>query len=263
MSAQGFPQNQIAPPGQRGRVRFSVEGLSARDELLFKSLVRLLDNRTPQQWSYSTEQPQLRVVEEDFLPQIRKNLLSEVSVDRFSVLVIGHTQQEHLHFLHLPLHANELEVMLNKLGPQLASFDAAPADPVLPDTSLGNEDAFVLLRWPPVALMGTPARIKLATLMCGKPMTGLLLQKRSGSSAQECADFMDTLLHAQLLERVGAGAPVAGVQQNASATPPQPSLAKLPTLAERTTATAANSKVSIGLLARIRNRLGLSAPTSV
>ena len=38
--------------GQRSTLTFSVEGLAAREELLFKGYVRLLDHLTEHQWQY-------------------------------------------------------------------------------------------------------------------------------------------------------------------------------------------------------------------
>ncbi|MFS2055626.1 hypothetical protein ACEN8K_43375, partial [Variovorax sp. CT11-76] len=47
---------------RRPLLSFSIEGLPARDELLFKSLVRLLDHRTHQHWAWQVEGADLRVV---------------------------------------------------------------------------------------------------------------------------------------------------------------------------------------------------------
>ena len=52
------------PPASDDRVtlKYSVEGLSAHDALLLKSLVRLLSHRTHQQWSYQLTQAHLQVL---------------------------------------------------------------------------------------------------------------------------------------------------------------------------------------------------------
>lgn len=59
---------QPAPKGQRALLSFSVEGLPPREELLFKSLVRLLDHRTHQHWAWKAGEADLRVVGEQMPP---------------------------------------------------------------------------------------------------------------------------------------------------------------------------------------------------
>lgn len=255
-------QKPVESAERRGRVLFCVEGLSARNELLLKSLIRLLDHRTHQQWCYSVKHAQLRIVAEDSLAPVGENPAFAERRDGSSVLVIGHAQQQYQHFLHLPLHANELELMLNKLGAQLARFDVLTGSAVQTEAAFSDNAAFVLRKWPAATLLDTPARIRLATLMRGKPMTASLLQKRSGSSVQECIDFMDVLLREKLLEPVGAASSAATVQQSAVA--PQASLlaAKPAALAEEMASALQSSRPSTGLLSRIRSRLGLSLPYS-
>jgi hypothetical protein len=89
-------------------------------------------------------------------------------------------------------------------------------------------------------------RIRLATLMTGRPTTLALLQQRSGLAQQDCLDFLVDLRRAELLESTRpAEAPAAPA--------PAPEAAPV----ESRPATLARDPVQPGLLARIRNRLGL------
>lgn len=280
----------------RSRLRFSVEGLSARDEILFKSLVRLLSHRTHQQWSWCTDQPHVRVtgdvgyVGDDLLPQH-----SAQATQAFQplVLLVGHSRKQHEFFLHQPMHANELELLLNQIGSKAASLvsmadeprrilPAAPSAPaaVFSNTPFDDNEGFILHRWPPAAMLGSPARIKLATVMRGRTMTLDALQKRSGISQQECSEFVELLRRAELLARtepeLQVGVPLAAVLPNpASATVAVSAPAPLATASGRlafvvspkttsknTSKGADNKRPTTGLLTRIRNRLGLSGPFS-
>ena len=93
-----------SPRARRPLLSFSIEGLPARDELLFKSLVRLLDHRTQQHWAWQVEHADLRVVGD------RAVALSAEAVDAPSppvpLLTVGDTPPPRGPFLRLPLHAD-------------------------------------------------------------------------------------------------------------------------------------------------------------
>ncbi|MDQ3059407.1 MAG: hypothetical protein M3R45_07745 [Pseudomonadota bacterium] len=71
--------------------------------MLFKSLVQLLSYRTQHNWVFATGAVDLRILGED-APE------SAQSKPPANVLWVGHSQQHHSPFLHLPIHANELEL---------------------------------------------------------------------------------------------------------------------------------------------------------
>ncbi|SFC05403.1 hypothetical protein SAMN05216344_10815 [Polaromonas sp. OV174] len=223
----------------RMMLSYSIEQLSARDALLMKSLVRLLDHRTHQQWSCQSGPADLKVVGDDPAQQTAP---ATNHGEGIPVLRLDHTQQPHEHFLKMPLHANELELMLNKLGKLI--LQAGAPSPAPSSTSHSNDAEYRLLRWPPAALLATPARIKLATLMTGQPLSLSALQHRSSQARQDCADFFQALLRAGLLQAVAQASlnrPLASPPSNSQnhAERPRPAL---------------------GLLARIRSRLGLQSP---
>lgn len=228
---------------------FSVEGLPPREELLFKSLVRLLDHRTHQHWAWKAAQADLRVVGE----QVPTDAAApSVAVP---VLAVGPADSPRGgHFLPLPLHADELEHTLNRLGAMVVH--ARGLGLAAPDGHIPEDEEFRLLRWPPAALLETPARIRLATLMTGRPTSLLLLRQRSGLAPQDCLDFLADLRRADLLEGARQAAqPVAAVVAAVAAASSAPD-SVLPPTDSRPVALARDT-VQPGLLARIRSRLGL------
>ncbi|MGJ7611909.1 MULTISPECIES: hypothetical protein [unclassified Variovorax] len=225
--------------GQRALLSFSVEGLPPREELLFKSLVRLLDHRTHQHWAWRVDQADLRVVGQD------AHTDPDAPLRAVPVLAVGQADAPRSgHFLALPLHAEELEKTLNRLGAMvvharglgLAAAEAEPAD----------DDEFRLLRWPPAALLETPHRVRLATLMTGRPTSLGVLRQRSGLAAQDCLAFIADLRRSGLLENVREAA--RAVQHAADGPQPEATAPAAPPVRD---------PVQPGLLARIRSRLGL------
>ncbi len=227
-----------ATKGQRALLSFSVEGLPPREELLFRSLVRLLDHRTHQHWAWKAGAADLRVVGEP----ATATATDDPPAKAVPVLAVGHVDpQRGGHFLALPLHADVLEHTLNQLGAMVVH--ARGLGLASPDRHIGPDEEFRLLRWPPAALLEAPVRIRLATLMTGRPTTLALLQQRSGLAQQDCLDFLIDLRRADLLENTRpAEAPLP--TPDAAATDSRP-------------AGPARELVQPGLLARIRNRLGL------
>jgi hypothetical protein len=56
-----------------------------------------------------------------------------------------------------------------------------------------------MLRWPPARLLVAPGRLRLATLLTGRPSTVYDLQQDSGESLAACRVFFDDLTTAHLL----------------------------------------------------------------
>ncbi len=211
----------------RAVMTFSVEGLAAREELLVKSFVRLLKHRTIHDWFYQAQPADLRMVADGVLS---KNL-AVLSGEQQQALVLGATPSQRPNYLCLPLRADELLAELNRLGGLIAA-----ARPALTDTPDWSRETIRLLRWPPAALVATPQRMRLATLLTGKPLTLAQLQLRSGQSLVPCTQFLDDLHRAGLLDR------------------PQQNVGKAAVVP---VATAKLAIAPLGLLARIRSRLGI------
>ncbi len=214
---------------------YSIEGLPAREELLFKSMVRVVGHKTCHEWLYSPQSPYLQVISEAIsagggVAGLRKSQ---------QVLVLGITRRDHHGFLGFPLRPDDLVAELDRLGNLMHAVSTMHEQPPtltdLAHSVPAEATAVRLTRWPPAELLAAPGRIKLATLMTGRPMTIYNLQQSSGQSLAVCQDFMDALRNAKLLD-VG----------NAATRPSAPSV---PILA---------AAPQPGLLARIRQRLGLS-----
>ncbi|MET3492977.1 hypothetical protein [Variovorax boronicumulans] len=227
--------------GHRAQLSFSTEGLPAREVILLKSLVRLLDHRTHQQWSWKAEQADLRVVGE------QAPAADDATARHVPVLIVGHVDPQHGHFLALPLHTDALENALNRLGALvLHAWGLGIASPEAP---AADGEEFRLSQWPPSALLETPARLKMATLLTGRPASLAALQQRSAATAKDCADFLAELKEAGLIEIAVTGM-----------TPPNAQTAHANAAEASSHASERHSvqpSVQPGLLARIRSRLGL------
>jgi hypothetical protein len=246
---------QPFPKGQRALLSFSVEGLPPREELLFKSLVRLLDHRTHQHWAWKAGEADLRVVGEKMPPP--------TGAPAVPVLAVGQLDpQRGGHFLALPLHADALEQMLNRLGAMVVH--ARGLGLVAIEAGPGEDDAFRLLRWPPAALLEAPHRIRLATLMTGRPTSLGVLRQRSGLATQQCLDFIADLRRSGLLENVAEPAQAGGFATSIFPSSLFPDSlfpgSTGPDSRPAPSRQALRETVQPGLLARIRNRLGLLAP---
>ncbi len=217
-------------PARAAVLTFSVEGLPARDELLVKSFVRLLKHRTAHEWLYQAQPADLRMVAEGVLS---KNLVAN-SGQQQQALVLGSLPNPRPGYLCMPLRADELQHELDRLGALIVEARPAGAEN---GVNWNAEAPARLLRWPPADLVATPQRMRLATLLTGKPLTLNQLHRRSGQPEAECGAFLNELLRAGLL--AGAAVPAAASAAPAMEKPDTPAVA--PT----------------GLLSRIRNRLSL------
>ena len=223
MSFFSAPQHPLKP-GNRVTLSYGISHLSAHETLLLKSLVRLLGHRTLHGWVFQEEGAALQVVGQDWaLP------IGALPAPAPLRLHLSNTSSPQPLSLRLPLHVAALESMLNQVGEQLVQ-EQTHAD--LPLTAFGKE-AYQLKRWPPAALLGSPDRMKLATLLTARALCLTGLAQRSQQPTDECERFLQALQQAGLLteSRVAIG-PAAPAQAPASA---------------------------MGLLARIRHRLGLAS----
>ncbi len=232
-----MPAANTVPKSQRALLSYSVEGLPHREEVLLKSLIRLLDHRTHQNWSWKAEQADLRVVGDQVA------LASPPPHPAVPTLTVAHADPQRGPFLALPLHTDALEVALNRLGAMVVH--ARGLGLAVTEVPIGEHEEFRMLRWPPAAVLEAPIRLRLATLMSNRPASVLSLQQRSPATRQECADFLADLQRAGLLERAAS----PGVLVTASAPDSVFPDSRFPSPIRDT--------VQPGLLARIRNRLGL------
>lgn len=227
----------VSARGHRTPLTFSVEGLPAREELLLKSLVRLLDHRTNQSWSWKGDHADLRVVAEGTTPPP-----DDATRKVVPTVIVSQGDLPQGHFLRLPLHTDELERVLNRLGTLIMHARGLG----LATVTEPAEEEFRLLRWPPATLLDSPMRVRMATILASRPATLSTLQQRSTGSAAECVEFLEQLQRAGLVEgRTPVTHPTVRSLESvlADAVPSGPTPLREP--------------VQPGLLARIRSRLGL------
>ncbi len=215
----------------RARLLFCVDGLPLRDELVIKSLVRLLDHRTHHHWIYSPDKADLKMIgntDGDVASG------SESATTAEYILRVGRIKEHDGPFLSLPVNSNELELVLNDLGIRISESkrDASAAP-----NQAASSNEFSLLRWPSAALLTGPERTKLATLIMGRFLSAAELAQRANVSMHECTSYLQEL---QANGYLVVNVPGSSIAQNPA-----------------DTAQPVKEKVATGLLSRIRSRLGL------
>ena len=212
---------------------YSLQGLPDRDALVFKSMVRLLSHRTKYTWVYSPSSTELLVMAEGKPPPAGQPMVSQ------QLLTLGTASLKRPSYLQIPLHANDLEIELNRLGALIVPTSQSAREIEVEHSKM---TAMRMTRWPPATVLTSSARVRMATLMVGKSLTIVELQQRSKEKLVVGMAFFDDLKKIHLLTPVVA-APTAIV-------PVQPVASTDPMLARK-------SPVQSGLLGRIRVRLGL------
>ncbi|WP_432719269.1 hypothetical protein R0381_000587 [Jeongeupia wiesaeckerbachi] len=197
---------------------YGFSRMPVRDQMVFKSIVRLLDGKTQAAWHFA-EASQLDLLVQGNEPG------GESAHSARIILQVGATSAESgpgKLWLHWPLRANEVFERLDQATRSLA----------LPEATSGDE--LVRLKvWPPQKLLQQDARyIKLATLLLSRAMSAAELSERSGIEQVACAGFVQQATEWGLLQRV-----------TAAETPPQHP--------------GQNKNTNLGLLERIRQRLNL------
>lgn len=210
----------------RRTLAFSLVGLESREQMLFKSFVRLIDHLTHQHWVPADHVADLVVAGAD-----------AAVPEQVPVLKLGTTARNAPHYLTLPLHADQLEQELNLLGDLIALSQPTPAAVATTvRATFTDAQPLRLVRWPPPALLRGTERLRLATMMSVRTFTPSGLREQSGSTASAIADFLSDLSAAELLE----------VKETILQRQPT---GHLQTASQQTTS----------LFARIRTRLGLPA----
>lgn len=215
---------------QRVNLKLGIEGVAPHAELLLKSLVRLLNYRTEHNWSFGTGTVDLRVIGEGAPEFSRNQALS-------NVLWVGDADNAHYPLLRFPIHAQELEHLLNMLGASIVQGRQTAQSPTQP---IAPNEIFKLRRWPPTSILGSRTQIRLATLMASQPISLQTLVLKSGASQHDCQVFCQDLDRAGMLQRHGMP---AASHPDGGATPDQ--------------AGAAAGRADLSLLSRLRRRLGL------
>lgn len=233
---------------ERTKLSFSLEGLTSREDVLFKSLVRLLDHVTAQNWAYRPASTDYRVdllVVAEWYPPMRYERPHPFTQP---VLSIGSSAERDMH-LSWPIQPTKLADLLNRMGAMAmeqqsstsgAFFAAAgPADGL-------DRDLFRLKQWPPSRFLVGMGRMRLATLLSGRAMTLDELQRRSALPLAVCRAFTTDLQNAKLLVITASSHPLSPAYEKGPH-----ELLNLPS--------AAVAFAKPGLFARIRAGLGIKS----
>ena len=217
---------------KRATLTFCVEGLQARQELLVKSFIRLIDHLTTQQWGYQPLGGQAPV---DLLlaaPGGSAVLAARYGRLPLVVVVVGGDAADagmegpSKGYLPWPLKPGALEQELNRVG-ELAVSQASQLDIVRPDpcllalldtatsaphttnptdlTNLNDRTTVTALghlrlkQWPSAQLLSGPGRMRLATLLTGRGMAMDELVNRSRLPQPLCEIFVSELQQAGLM----------------------------------------------------------------
>jgi hypothetical protein len=254
--------------GQRLTFTFSVEGLTAREEMLFKGYVRLLDHLTEHHWQYHEPSALHRV---DLLvcsEHVQPTRFSQNIGQPQALLQLGASNlNRSAAFLTWPLKPNELENQLNRLGRLISgsAADTQSEDEPITVPAASNDAAadtkpsvsqYRLREWPKPTLMAVAGRMRLATLLIGKAMSLEEMVFRSALPLSVCERFLADMQTAGLLihsESAASHDParVASPAKKPSLPAAQERQAELPVV---------KAVIQPGLIARIRMRFGIKSP---
>jgi len=222
----------------RPLLHFGLHGLSDREEVLFKSCMNIISLRTRHRWVWHAHVVNLLVVADDTINQLSGSFSS------VPIICIGNaekvmarrkdTETRHV-YLPRPLRPIDMLACVDRQGDfAIKNGNLAIDLRALPTAATA---AVRLRRWPPVPLLSDRYRTRLATLLTGRPVTLSWLKQRSGVPEEICTSFLSELEHANLLESTHVTT--------------LPSVIVTPSVSSK-----------MGLLGRIRQRLGLSEATA-
>ncbi|WP_437884035.1 hypothetical protein [Pseudomonas sp. LRF_L74] len=177
----------IRRPESESVLTYRLVGVSAREEMVFKSIVGLLGGRTSQQWQVvETTEPDLLVIGFESADTLVPDIRAKVTFRRSTAT--GNDLQ-------WPLRAGNVFEHLERAGEQILDLRQ----------SRGREVAasFRLLRWPTQQLLRAhPGAVRLATLMASRPFAESELAQRSGCDLASCRRFLQAMEDSGFAERV-------------------------------------------------------------
>lgn len=224
---------------------FGLGSLPTRQELVLKSMMRLLDRQLDHKWLYSPDVVDLWIVADGWLvasPQFSRDATGAPA----HVLTLGDHKKDRVDFLTLPLYVDELFLTLNRIGNALQKKKSVATKVQLIEINEPSNTFLRLKRWPPAELLGTLDRVRMATLLTGQPLALQELQRKARLPMAACKTFVNDMFQAGLLG-------TAETVQPAMSTTTLP-VTHTPAVAKQPSAL---SPIKPGLLDKIRRRLGL------
>lgn len=200
---------------KRIQLFFTAEGLPARDELLLKSMIRLLNFKTKHDWQYKPEHANILIVkqannagEHDLLKNKLTRSCRTISLDtlQFDATIHGLTGRIDT----WRLNAVKVEEALNRLGDDWCQQSHVVQSP--PSSAANQADraeSYRLTRWPLASMLQNASRRRMAAVLVGSPVTLANVVEKTGVESGECADYIVELMQAGLLTTTLADTPMA------------------------------------------------------
>jgi hypothetical protein len=218
---------------------YTVRRLLVRDELVLKSIVRILHGQTRHNWLYTPEiNADLVVVgpalEVEDCPD---SVLAGRVVLRLAVSELSHQASS------VSMRVGDILARLNTLGEDIIAARSHTQTPSVPQHDASRDEQYALVRWPDWSLMQQDrAYMRIATVLAARPVGLYELANKADADMAVCHEFLLRLKERALLRIVTPA--VAAVAS------PQPRGAE-----NRATMQPAKE---VSLWARIRNRLGIA-----
>jgi hypothetical protein len=222
---------------------YTARRLALRDELVLKSIIRLLQGQTRHLWRYTDS------LDADLLVLgVHENGDEAHEASTLEHRAVFHVKpDDHGHpAAPLPLRVGEVLVEFNRLGELI---EAAKSSHALARHASDDEsvhERIALLRWPDWSLLQQDScYLRIATVLATRPLTQVELARKSGTDSMTCSAFIRALDLDGLLVRV-APDDIRGVPHATSAT-----------------STNAINPTKPTLWSRIRSRFGIASGANV
>ncbi|MCY1165357.1 hypothetical protein D9M73_52630 [compost metagenome] len=231
---------------------YTLRRIPPRDEIVFKSVVRVLQGKTRHTWQHTDAADADLVVMGMQVPGQQAGFLHVAGHALIQVSTMAGAVGADFHGLTLPLRIADVIDYLDGAGDEIASHMARPAGPGVVQAAAAVHVPFnqrvSLTRWPELALLQGDVRyLKLATVLTGLPVSITELAARTQFPLQLCQTFVDAL-KASGLVRVTDDQREVPVGQRVSPSGAQPQ--------------KPHPGGHHGLIARIRSRLEMFVRTS-
>ncbi|MDO9405228.1 MAG: hypothetical protein Q7T87_14440 [Polaromonas sp.] len=243
---------ETASAGRSTAFTYSLHQLPVRDEIVFKSVLRVLQGKTRHHWEHTDS------VGADLLIRATAPVSSAPADFSHSHsgahpdISVSTAAGTGCRALAWPLRIADLINCLDQAGDEIAAMarralapSMAPAE-TTPPGAMPPTYRMTLVRWPGPALLQRDIRyLKLATMLTGQPVSLLEMAGRSGFPLAFCREFTDALQAESLVRVLGDSAAPAGSRSaDGSRAASRPHPAAQP-----------------GLIARIRMRLEMIVGT--
>ena len=209
---------------ERESISYCISGMQAREQIVFKSLMRLLAPRLAHAWIYMPKGELAVVGNPPNLAQGQSLQSHHLMIDDAQTsLSVGGNANNSMHHLRLPIQANVMEVQLNAIGAEIAAVrmtgvrqassvqsrqimetqpQALPMPEAFPtELPLTTEFAgkLSLKRWPAQDILRGAGRIRMATILLRPSTTMKDFLSLSVQPPELCLEFLHELRASEFL----------------------------------------------------------------